>query len=472
MFFDVKAVDEKIKQLVARDKLSGVSVCVKGPEGVVFENGYGFRDAARSVAPDPDTMFGVASMSKSITALAISILETEGRISWDDPVYRYFPKFSVPGAARDTVTLRTLAMHTSGIPPMEPLEWSIAMNTVQRDSEWLSEMRRTSPNQMDTIDQIVEYISLGKYSQLGQPGEYMSYSNEGYALLCYVVDQVAGMPLEQFLKERVFEPLGMERSVLDRDGQQAVQLAGGNITSLFEREKGVLYADDAWSILPPFRGCAQVKSTARDMAVYYRCLANGGRHEGRQAIDPRAVEIMIGRGFAAREKPGYCYGLYKRAFHDHVICEHGGALHGVSSYGALIKDMGYGLSALCNLSDVETNVFGWAMMNAVMGLPLETSHRWQRPAERPFSAPEMLVGKYLAHEGVPSLGKVFLRAGKLFMEKDGSEYALVYAGNLHFMAVDPGAPDELKISMEFYLRQGGPTWAVKCGSRIYQRVEE
>lgn len=469
---DLKLLDQHLEALYQKMELPGVSVCLTGLEGVVFEKGYGFADAQKSRPVDAQTVYGVASMSKSMTTLCLCILAAEGKLSFDDPVAKYFPGLHIPGVPDEALTLHHLATHTSGIPPMEPLEWSIAMNTVQRDSEWLSEMRRTSPNQMDTIDQIVEYISLGKYPQLGQPGEYMSYSNEGYALLCYVVDQAAGMPLEQFLKERVFEPLGMERSVLDRDGQQAVQLAGGNITSLFEREKGVLYADDAWSILPPFRGCAQVKSTARDMAVYYRCLANGGRHEGRQAIDPRAVEIMIGRGFAAREKPGYCYGLYKRAFHDHVICEHGGALHGVSSYGALIKDMGYGLSALCNLSDVETNVFGWAMMNAVMGLPLETSHRWQRPAERPFSAPEMLVGKYLAHEGVPSLGKVFLRAGKLFMEKDGSEYALVYAGNLHFMAVDPGAPDELKISMEFYLRQGGPAWAVKCGSRIYQRVEE
>lgn len=469
---DFEILDQYLGELYEKMELPGVSVCLAGPEGVVFEKGYGFADGEQKRKVDAQTVYGVASMSKSMTTLCLCMLAVEGKVSFDDPVARYFPRLHIPGVPDETLTLHHLATHTSGIPPMEPLEWSIAMNTSQRDSEWIREMRRTAPNKMETIDQIVDYISLGKYPQLGQPGEYMSYSNEGYALLCYVVDQAAGMPLERFLKERVFEPLGMKRSVLDLDGQEAIRLSGGNITSLFEREEGKLYADDAWSILPPFRGCAQVKSTARDMAVYYRCLANGGRHEGEQVIDPRAVELMIGRGFAARKKPGYCYGLYKREFHGQVICEHGGALHGVSSYGALLKDMGYGLSALCNLSDVETNGFGWAMMNAVMGLPLATSHRWQRPAERPFSAPEMLAGSFLAHEGVPSLAKVYIKDGKLCMEKDKSEYALIYAGNLHFMAVDPAAPDELKISMEFYLRQGGPAWAVKCGSRIYQRVEK
>ena len=71
---------------------------------------------------DGDTIFGVASMSKSMTALALAMLEEEGKLSLEDPVVRYFPTFQVPGNARDEVTLRHLAMHTSGIPPWS--RWS------------------------------------------------------------------------------------------------------------------------------------------------------------------------------------------------------------------------------------------------------------------------------------------------------------------------------------------------------------
>ena len=121
MSIDFSAADARIASLIERAGLPGVAVCALGPDGARFEKGYGFRDAGRAIAPDSDTMFGIASMSKSITALAVAILESEGKLSYDDPVYRYFPNFRVPGAARDAVTLRTLASHTSGIPPMEPL---------------------------------------------------------------------------------------------------------------------------------------------------------------------------------------------------------------------------------------------------------------------------------------------------------------------------------------------------------------
>ena len=190
-----------------------------------------------------------------MTALACCILEAEGKMSLEDPVVKYFPDFHIPGAPDDCVTVRTLAMHRSGLPPMEPLEWSIAMNSRERDTHWYREMVRTAPNKMDRIEQIIDYISAGNYEPVGAPGEYMSYSNEGYAVLSYIVDQAAGVTLEEFLKKRIFEPLGMTRTVLDVDCSEARALAGDNITSLFERDDdGRLVWDDDWSVLPPFRG--------------------------------------------------------------------------------------------------------------------------------------------------------------------------------------------------------------------------
>ena len=467
MYFDRTAVDEKINTLIARDKLSGVSVCVKGPEGTVFEKGYGFRDAARSLTPDPDTMFGVASMSKSITALAISILETEGRLSWEDPVYKYFPRFSVPGAAKDAVTLRTLAMHTSGIPPMEPLEWSIAVNSVNRQSDWLTAMRQSAPNSMSTIDQIIDYIAACPYPTVGAPGENMSYSNEGYAILSYVADMASGIPLEQFCMERIFRPLGMARTIMDDDCVSARELSGGNITSLFEAdESGELVCDDDWSILPPFRGCAMVKSTARDMAAYYRCLSNGGMHNGVQAIPKAAVDALIGPWLPASEIACYGLGLYKRVKCGHTICEHSGGLHGVSTKGGLLLGEGYGFAVLCNQGDADMDDIMWVLYNAVMGLPLETSHRWFVPVGRDFSDPDMLSGSFICHEGVPAIVKVTPEAGGVSAVVSEKPARLVYCGGTRFLAMDAGKPDLLRARLEFFIRNGH-AWGVRCGSRIY-----
>lgn len=468
MHFDANALDERIQFLIRKDRLPGVTVCVKGPEGIVFEKAYGFRDAALSVPTDMDTMFGIASMSKSITCLALSILETEGKLSWEDPVCKYFPDFRVPGAPRDTVTLRTLAQHTSGIPPMEPLEWSIAVNSVNRSGEWIDAMRESAPNSMSTIGQIIDYISHCEYPTVGAPGENMSYSNEGYAILSYVADMAAGIPLEQFCMERIFRPIGMTRTIMDDDCVNARALSGGNITSLFERENGALICDDNWSVLPPFRGCAMVKSTARDMAAYYRCLSGYGKHEGRQVLPRAAVEAMIGPSIPVQEIACYGLGLYKRAKCGHIICEHSGGLHGVSTKGGLLLGENYGFAVLCNCGDEDMDDIMWTLYNAVMGEPLDTCHRWFVAAGRSFSDPEVLTGRYVGHEGVPSIVSVREEHGELRAIVNKRDLRLVYCGGLRFLGMDPMEEGCVRSRLEFFTREGH-AWGVRCGSRIFSR---
>ena len=467
---DKQALDAHLTSWARKKNLAGVSAYIAGPNGCEYAWNYGFRDAAQSICPDSDTMYGIASMSKSITALCACILHVEGKLDLDDPVSRYLPGFSMPGQPKEAVTVRHLAMHTAGIPPMEPLEWSIAMNSPGRqESEWLTAMRRTAPNPMETIGQILDYVAHCAYRTLGAPGEVMSYSNEGYAILSYVIDQAAGMPLEQFMQERIFTPLGMTRSILDNGIDAARALSGGNITSLFEMENGVRVCDDAWSILPPFRGCAMVKSTARDMAVYYRALSNYGLHEGRQVIPAQAVELLAGKYHPVSPRSLMCMGLYKREKAGHIICEHSGGLHGVSTKGGLLLGEGYGFSVLCNQGDEDMDELMWGLYNAVCGLPLGESHRWFNPVGADFSAPEMITGTYISHEGVPCILTIALRDGAMQRTRDGQTTPLVYCGGTRFLSLDPADPDAQGVRHEFLIRDG-VAWGVRCGTRVFERM--
>lgn len=474
MNLDLKKLDEALKSKVEEKKLAGVAVAIAGPEGPVFEQGYGVRDEAMTIAPDGNTIFGIASMSKSMAALSCAILAVEGKMSLDDPVSKYVPDFRVPGNPPDTVTVRHLAMHTTGIPPMEPLEWSIAMNTPGRVSEWARKLQATAPNKMDTIEDIIKYIAECKYPTLGQSGEYMSYSNEGYAVLCYVVDAAAGKTLEEFLDERVFGPIGMTRTTLDIGGERAAEIAAedGNITMLYEVEDGKLYIDGQWSILPPYRACANVKSTAHDMARYYQCLSNGGVIDGKQVIPAEAVELMIGESFPTQEKAFYCLGLNKKKVDGHVICEHSGGLHGVSSEGALLKGENYGFAVLCNQGDCDVEDLMWMLTNAVMGRPLEQDQYWLHDAGREFGNPEALVGKYICHEGTPVIATIEQDGEKLKMEKDGITYGMRYCGETWFQLLN-GTGEEEKVvgRCRFHVRDG-KGWGLQIYTRVYQRLEE
>lgn len=464
-------LDNYLERLFEKRGYPGMAVCIRGPEGILYEKGFGYRSIEPEKAVDGDTIFGIASMSKSMTALACCILQTEGKMSLDDPVVKYFPDFHIPGAADECVTVRMLAMHRAGIPPMEPLEWSIAMNSIERDTHWYREMLRTAPNKMDRIDQIVDYISAGNYEPLGAPGEYMSYSNEGYALLSYIVDMAAGIPLEEFLMERIFKPLGMNRTILDLDCSEAKKMADGNITSLFERdEEGSLIWDDNWSVLPPFRGCACVKSTARDITRYYQMLSDHGMWEGRQVISPAAAALMYGEEFPLQQEPFYCLGLEKSRIAGKLMCEHSGGLHGVSTQGGFIEG-GYAVAVLCNEGDLGMDEFQWACYNYILDLPLETMHYWAVPSGQSFGRPEMLCGDFLAREGLPVHCIVSVEDGRPVADYDGQKVNLLYSSKNNFVAVDAGNPEKRINTFQFYIRNG-LAWGVKCGSRIYQRTVE
>ena len=471
------ALDEFLEKLFSEQNLAGMAVAIRGPQGdLIYKRGFGVRNLEKGLPIDEDTVCGIASMSKSMVGLACCMLQSEGKLKLSDPMTNYFPDLHIPGIPDEMVTVEQVALHRAGLPPMEPLEWSIAMNSVERDSSWYREMVRTAPNKMDKIQQIVDYITKGDYTPLGMPGEYMSYSNEGYALLSYVVDQAAGIPLEEYLEQKIFRPLGMRRTVLDLDGSQARKLAGENMTSLFEEdEDGTLLQDDNWSVLPPFRGCACVKSTASDMTRYYKMLADGGRWEGRQVVPREAIERMVGRTYPTRKKPFYCMGLEKSLLNGKIVCKHSGGLHGVSSHGGFAEGEagkgGYGITILCNQGDAAIQPFYDACFNYAVGLPLDRASDWAQPCGREFSAPEMLCGDFLAKEGVPVHTVVSCENGKLKAMYGQTPADLLYCGANVFAAVDPKDHSKRISTFRFYIRNGS-AWAVKCYTRIYQRVSE
>lgn len=470
MKYDTKKLDNHLNELFQDSHYPSVSICIRGPEGIIFDKCYGYADFKHTKPVNIDTVYGIASMSKSITALSCAILQADGKLNFSDPITKYFPDFRITGTPKESVTLRHLAMHTTGLPPLAPLEWSIAMNSPERESKASKYLRENSPSQMDTIDDIVDYISnSGDYEPLGAPGEYMSYSNDGYAILSYVVDKAAGMSLEEFMSERIFKPLGMTRSILDVDGSKATALADGNITELFELDDdGNLYSDNVWSVLPPFRGCACVKSTASDMTRYYQALSQGGVFEGKHAIPAEAVKALIGHEFPETPEPFYCFGLKKRTKAGKVICEHGGALHGVSTAGGLIMG-GYSVVCLCNQGEVSVQKFQQSCYNMLLDLPLDTPHIFAIPNGEKFEETEMLEGTYVSNEAVPSVAAITIdNDGNVHALKDKVTYDLLYCGETLFSVRTKETPDSEEDTARFLIRNG-QAWGLRLGTRIFQR---
>lgn len=472
MNFEIDKLDALLNDFIERKKVPGMSVCVNGPEGTIFKKGFGFCDLEKKRPVDTGTIFGIASMSKSVTCSCLSILESEGKLSYQDPACKYLPNLRIPGTPREALLIHHLASMTSGIPPLPILFMSLANHTKVRPwfNDGALELRKgLVQTPIATVDEIVDYIAnSGDYVPLGAPGEYVSYSNDCYAMLSAVVDVASGTSLEQFARDRIFQPIGMTRTTFDIGEAKRM----GNVTSLFATENEQLYSTEDWDAAPPYRGCGWIKSTCEDMCKYYEMLACDGIFRGTRILPEGCVSRLVGRAFPETDSGVYCHGLIKRVFRDTVICEHSGGLTGVSSKGGFFKDRGYAATVLINMGGVDPSLPLNAIYNSLLGLPLGTSHIPISPKGDAPEKPEMYVGTYASREYIPPKKvEVSLNSsGELCVKVAEKEGKLLFCDTTRFLIVDGETPIDQSRTIKFFVRNGR-AWAAHLDLRMFQREE-
>ena len=195
---DVRAVDSLFTSYNLPDA-PGASVVVIRDGQVVVRRAYGMADRERHVAATPETDYRLASVSKQFTAMAVMLLAKDGRLRYDQPVRDFLPE--LPAATR-AVTVRHLLNHTSGLLDYEDL------------------IPETRTAQLDDRDVLT--LLGSKDSMYFVPGTQYRYSNSGYVLLGIIVARVSGMTFPDFLRTRIFAPLGMSATVAHVEGSNTV----------------------------------------------------------------------------------------------------------------------------------------------------------------------------------------------------------------------------------------------------------
>jgi CubicO group peptidase (beta-lactamase class C family) len=185
------------------DLMQGYEGSVPGASLLVLQDGkplvrksYGFASLEEKSEAAPATNYRLASVTKQFTAASILILASEGRLTLDDPIERYFPGLSGP------VTIRHLLTHTSGLVDYEDV------------------MPEGTTSQIHDID--VLHLLEANRQVYFSPGTSYRYSNSGYALLALIVERVSGKTFAAFLHDRIFEPLGMKNTVAFEEGVSTV----------------------------------------------------------------------------------------------------------------------------------------------------------------------------------------------------------------------------------------------------------
>ncbi len=261
-------IPERMRQFVAERQISGAVTLVAKDGRIVHLEAVGLADLETQRPTQKDTIFGIASMTKPITATAVMILQDEGKLSMADPAWKYVPEFKdvslAEGRPKRDVTIRDLITHTSGIGGSQRNQGSLE-NTAKL---------------------------LAKEPLRFEPGSKWQYS-PGLTVCGRIVEVASGQPYEEFLSERIFQPLGMVDTTFYPTDEQKKRLAA--LYKPSQDKKSIEPASHWLTDLGPTRTpnpSGGLFSTAADMARFYQMILNGGQLDGRRIVSESAVREM------------------------------------------------------------------------------------------------------------------------------------------------------------------------------------
>jgi len=315
----LKLVDQKMEELIKQGRLAGGIVVVARKGKVAHFGTYGKRDLENDLPIERDTIFRIYSMTKSITSVAALMLNEEGKLNLDDPLSQYFPplknmkvleKGKLVEMVRE-VTIADLLRHTSGL-------------TYGRTPHKEINQAHKDGGVLDRDKKLVPMINgMNKVPLLFQPGSDWVYGCST-DVLGGVVEVASGMPLDQFLQERIFRPLKMADTGFYVPPSKADRFAAnynyrGGKLSLKDDPKTSKYLED-----PAFKsGGGGLCSTASDYMRFLLMIENDGKWDGKKYLKKKSVKLMttnqvskeagwVTFGNQIREGVGYGHGFSVR----------------------------------------------------------------------------------------------------------------------------------------------------------------
>ncbi len=316
--------DTLAAEYINNGRVAGVVALVLRDGKIVHQTVQGVQDVSTGAPMRRDSIFRIASQTKLVISVATMILVEEGRLLLDDPLARYIPEYAettvavlegdevIIEAAKRQITIKDLLIHTSGIPGSAPMLVA---------DQYAEASLTQGGGQLNHLDETIDALArrLAKLPFASQPGEAWVY---GYStdVLGAVIERISGMPLDEFLRSRIFTPLGMPDTYFFLPLEKEDRLAANHV---LVEEGGPVRASDedpSWDgqgayVRGPrrlFGGNGGLLSTAHDFARFLQMLLNDGELDGARIVSSASVRLMtvnhVGDLYA-RWTPGMGFGF-------------------------------------------------------------------------------------------------------------------------------------------------------------------
>jgi CubicO group peptidase (beta-lactamase class C family) len=376
----LKKLDAMLEESIKKEELPGLVAMIVRNGKIVYHSAKGFADVESGKAMQKDAIFRIASQTKAITSTAVMMLWEEGKFRLDDPISKFIPEFKNPQilqnfrygdtsytavAANKEITIRHLLTHTSGL----------GYGVIDGDERMKMIYHKAGIIDLYTTQNISIGDNIKKLAKLPlhhNPGEKFTYS-EGLDVLGYLVEIVSGMPFDRFLRERLFEPLGMQDTWFYLPDAKAPRLV-----TIHRKTDGkwegfpTTFYDPNYPITGAkkfFSGGAGLSSTAKDYATFLQMYLNGGELNGVRILSRTTIETMMQNQTGNLWGGGKHYGLAFGVVNEKGIAEGGAGSVGTFDWGGYFNTQYF--------ADPEEKIIG-ILMKQTQGIGEDTGWKFRQ----------------------------------------------------------------------------------------------
>jgi CubicO group peptidase (beta-lactamase class C family) len=327
----MNAIDEAIRAEMERARLAGLAIAMVSGQRIIWSQGYGSADIEAGRPMTPDTVFAVQSVTKPVVATALMQCFERGQFDLDDPVNDHFAPIRLQNQFEEQapVTIRRLLTHTAGL----PVDIGVSLPPMQP---------RSLEEHVATVVKTVR-----------PPGGEIVYANWGYDAIGYLIQRLTGRPFDEYLRDSVFEPLGMDSSAIGA-APEGRPVAKGDFLSAVD---GTRHAAELlpWALKPPNPSGA-LFSTVKDLARFLIAHLNGGVYEDARIIKADTVAEMHRLHAPSGNSAGGMGLGFRVDCHrgKHLIC-HGGDGLGYTIFLAGLPDEKVGVVLAMNTGNAQTS---------------------------------------------------------------------------------------------------------------------
>jgi CubicO group peptidase (beta-lactamase class C family) len=388
----------------------GAAVAVVSGDRQVFAKGFGVANIETDVPVTPDTLFRIGSVTKMFTAAVLTTLAAEGRIKIDESIGKYVkglnPKLSL-------VTPHQLMSHMAGMTDESPSDYG------SHDDPALAAYVR----------------SLNEDHFFTEPGDIFSYSNPGFDVAGFLIEELGGRPYADQMSERLFKPLGMNRTTFRRTVAMTYPLSQGHSLSGPTKPTVIRPFGDNVAGWPD----GFMLSSVNELARFAIAFMNNGRIDGKQVLNPTVItklstpytDLHSPFGF---ENGKYGYGLF---VHDHRgvhIVWHAGLLPGFGALLQMVPIQRFAVIVLANKSDSLLNKTAEKAMKLLLPLQAEAQAKPKQALTVSEAEISDCIGKYA---NKPESAEILAKEGKLILKRQDGEFPITKIGDYRFSITKP-----------------------------------